>query len=196
MRYWLLVIYLGQLDQLGQFISKVIMFTFFKQSILNKPRCRACHRGFTLAELIVVIGIMALIAGTSLVVFYSSRRKSDIKAYAEKTKDAIMVARSDAMNGSVSTSSIVDFNVAHKMKVNNIEVITFPSSITVSTNVPLNTFSFIADDPNQLGQVRGGNNPVICLRNPDNSARYNITVNYLTGNTTVSVSTSGGATCP
>jgi len=142
------------------------------------------QKSFTLIELIVVVIIISTITAVSLISMQSARRNRDTRAVAENIKNQILKARSTAMSGS-STDILVEFS-AQEMKIAGAKVLTLPDNIA-SIATP---FTFVAVDPNKIGQIKSGADASVCLAG--GADKFQITVNHLTGNTEIK---SGGA-CP
>ncbi|AKM81893.1 TPA: prepilin-type cleavage/methylation domain-containing protein [Candidatus Berkelbacteria bacterium] len=100
-------------------------------------------KGFTLAEMMVVIGIVGILGALSFSSYYTVRKVRDVQVAAQKTSDTILRARSYAISPKNMGVSSVWVNVitspTKKLTVTENSALgarifesTLPSSITIS----------------------------------------------------------------
>jgi len=151
-------------------------------------------KAFTLVEMMVVIGIVALVGAFGLTTYKSTQNAKNVEKSAKAIADQLIVAHADAMGPDASLSNIqtVDITVdtavgtiVKKIVSTSTTVFTAPSGIKLSTsNMTNNTYSYIANDAYTLGQIKPAAtsaDAIITVSNNDNSISYNVTVNHMTG---------------
>lgn len=149
------------------------------------------HKGYTLVELMVAIGIMGLIIGTSVYVFQQQKAKKSVEVIAREMADKLSIAQVSAMSPKQDIFNLKEVRVSvdsGNLKIEyygdnlieNILTYQIPAKVTVTTeNVP---FNFEAKDAMTLGQIKEGLNPTITIQDNGNaSIKYTIEIDKLSG---------------
>ena len=165
-------------------------------------------RGFTLVELLVVIGIVGLMLSISAVAIYSAKNKRTTKSAADQVKNVIVEAHAYAIspktkdiNGSPVGSGSVDIVVAAnsiKAQVGGADIINpvnIPSNVTLSCynsadvlqalGTCLSFRTSLVASSSAIGQTTA--NPPNYIRATKNGTgeKYKIAVGQLSGNVTI-----------
>lgn len=89
-------------------------------------RGRLCAAGFTLLELLVVMGIMLLLMGTGVAGYFGMRRGAEMRGASSMVQTTLMLARQQA----ITKRRTVDVNFLQRGETNSIQVIEIQTGVT------------------------------------------------------------------
>lgn len=174
---------------LNKFCSPTAKYGF---TLVEMPVVR--KRGFTLIEMMIAIAIIGLVAATSVSVFQSQKNSKSVESVANEIRSKMMEAHAEAMsppssiNGLKTVKIFTSGDIIYKQFVTTTgggitPYYNIPKNVKVSLSPGIN-FDFIADNGSQIGQINGPN-PIFEVSNKDNSIRYQVEIDKMTGNVTV-----------
>lgn len=170
-------------------------------------------RGFTLVEILVVIGIIGMLSMASLALVKTVAKNKNIKSLSDLTKIKLIEVRSDALNPSEKNSGLTSieirvyktgdkkivahYNAAASKDVTLVDRIA--DEIELKTKNLTNTssydsFSFSAGNPLTVGKTNVPD-PQICFESTVGAGNYVITVVQETGATEVKAYTNPSQGC-
>lgn len=118
-------------------------------------------KGFTLVELLLVIGIFALVAAISSVSFFSTINQADLGAAADVLVADIKTKQANAMAGRTdSTWTLATASV-------------LPDGVTLSTTFPANALTFARGTGEIVGFTAGANTLTLTGRQGSKTITFN-----------------------
>lgn len=128
------------------------------------------RHGFTVLELTVVVGVIAILSAASVPAFQGVQRRMQLNNATQELVDVLRVARTRAVTASLGTSHGVRFFSDRYELFNNqtgdVEVRTLPAGLTLNPSVGFVTFSRLsgeADGPATLIVERAGQTRTIAI---------------------------------